>query len=76
MKDCVKLATEVIELLSERGADGSEKCATLVTALALVATVHKQPGVSTAEIRERCVAHVGRAIDLLHQAREASLPGR
>ena len=76
MKDCVKLATEVIELLSERGADGPEKCATLVTALALVATVHKLPGVSTAEIRERCIRHVGRAIDVLHVAREASLPGR
>ena len=76
MKDCVQLATEVIALLNERGATGAEKCATLVTALALTATVHKQPGVSTAEIREKCILHVGRAIDILHVAREASLPGR
>lgn len=76
MKDCVKLATQVIELLNEHGADGPEKCAALVTALALVATVHKQPGVSTAKIRERCLKHLGAAIDVLHVAREASSPGR
>jgi hypothetical protein len=70
------MATQVIDLLNDLEAEGPEMMATLVTALALVATTHKLPGVSRSEIRERCVMHVGRAIDIMLGAREASSPSR
>lgn len=74
MIDCVKLASKVCALLADEGAESNEQCATLITALALVVTTHKQPGVSTAELQERCVAHICKAIGVMHTAREALQP--
>ena len=76
MIDCVKLAAEIVERLNDEDVSGPDQCATLITALALVATVHKVPGCSVNEVKAKCVDHIQRAIDLLHVAREASAPAR
>ena len=76
MKDCVKLATQVIALMNEEGAQPTDQCATLITALALVVTTAKREGISVDELKAKCVRHICSAIDVLHVAKEASLPAR
>lgn len=74
MMDCVKLAQRVCSLLADEGAESNEQCAALVTALAMVVTTYKSSDVTTAELREKCVSHLRRAIDVMHTAREALQP--